>query len=115
MFHLTTRSLDPPPVVPPPAVPPPAVSALVVAAIDGEVDATTAEAFARAVGGVAAPAPLILDLTNLKYIDSAGFAALDRLLSERPIVVVLAPHSPIRGAADLVGLPYSDSVDDVRS
>ena len=105
MFRLTTRSLDPPALDAPPPV---------VAEFDGEVDATTAEAFVRAVNGVAGPVPLILDLTNLKYIDSAGFAALDRLLSERRIAIVLEPHSPIRSAANLVGLPYCDSVNDVR-
>ena len=98
-FRLTTRSLD--------STGPP----LTVVEVDGEIDVTGAQAFAQAIIDVARPATLILDLTNLKYLDSAGFAALDRLLSQRPIAVVLEPHSPIRGAVKLVGLRYYDSVD----
>jgi ABC-type transporter Mla MlaB component len=96
MFRLTSRTLDPP---------------LVLLELDGELDVTAAQAFTEAVTDAAGRAPLVLDLTNLSYIDSAGFAALDRLLGDRRIAIVFAPHGTARGAAVLVGLPFHDTVD----
>jgi len=96
MFHLTARRLDSP---------------FVLVELAGEVDVTSARAFTEAVANAAGRAPIVLDLTNVKYLDSAGFAALDGLLGERRIAVVLAPHAPTRGAATLVGLPFHDTVD----
>src|SRR5690242_6302891 len=96
MFRLRHRRLD----------------TVAVVEVTGEVDVTTAPAFTQAVAGSAGPLPLVLDLTDLRYLDSAGFAALDRLLDQRRIVIVLGPHGPTRTAAELVGLPFHDTVDD---
>lgn len=77
----------------------------------GEVDATNATDFARAVTDLPGPRPVILDLSNVSYLDSAGFAQLDLLIGRRVVVVVLSGDSTLRKAADLVGMPYHGSVD----
>ncbi|MBS2965349.1 STAS domain-containing protein [Actinocrinis puniceicyclus] len=89
---------------------PPAV-AVAVAVVTGEVDMTNAAAFAAEVTQSAAERPTVLDLGDLLYIDSAGFAALHRLVAGHPVCVALPAHSPIRRAAMLVGLPHRDTVE----
>lgn len=84
----------------------------VVVEVAGEIDATNAAEFIRALDAVPGPRPLVMDLSGLDYIDSAGFAAVDRLLSRRAVTVVLDPLSPIRAAAKLIELPSHDTVDD---
>jgi anti-sigma B factor antagonist len=76
----------------------------------GDVDAAVAADFTAAVRGIDADGPLVLDLSGLRYLDSAGLAAVDAVLAARPAIVVVAPDSPVRRAADLVGLPCRDSV-----
>lgn len=96
LFHLTLREQRP----------------AVVVEVSGEVEVTGAAQFVAAIDAVAGPRPLIVDLSGLDYIDSAGFAAVDRLLDRAAIVVVLDPHSPIRAAAKLIELPFHDTVED---
>jgi anti-anti-sigma factor len=83
---------------------------VMTATVTGEVDVMNAADFARAIDDVAAPRGLILDLSRVQYLDSAGFAVVYRLLELRAVVVVLTVDSPIHTAATLVGLPYHDSV-----
>ena len=78
----------------------------------GEVDATNAGDFARSVRSLAGGREAVLDLTDLDYLDSAGFAALDELVASCRVRIVLGERSRIRRAATLMSLPYSDSVDD---
>ncbi|KAA9158760.1 STAS domain-containing protein [Amycolatopsis acidicola] len=75
---------------------------------EGEVDATNASEFAAALDGI--PGSVVLDLGGLRYLDSAGFAALDNLLAHRKMTVVLPPGSRLRKAAALMGLPHHDDV-----
>lgn len=99
LFHLTIREIaDRTPVV-------------VVVEVTGEIDATNAAEFTAAVDAVPGARPLVVDLSGLGYIDSAGFAAVDRLLSRGAVTVVLAPHSPIRAAAKLIELPCHDTIE----
>ncbi|HZM74351.1 MAG TPA: STAS domain-containing protein [Candidatus Limnocylindrales bacterium] len=100
LFSLTTREIADrtPPVV--------------VVEANGEVDAANAAEFTRAIDAIAGPRPLVVDISGLDYIDSAGFAAVDRMLSRQAITVVLDPNSPIRAAAKLIELPSLDSVED---
>ncbi|MBF6330430.1 STAS domain-containing protein [Nocardia transvalensis] len=85
-------------------------------AVSGEVDVTNAHDFAESVAALPGPRPLVLELSHLGYLDSAGFAALDRLLADDAVVLVLAPGSPIRRAAELVHLPFhADAATAVRS
>jgi anti-anti-sigma factor len=85
---------------------------LMVVEVGGEVDVTSAQAFREAVADLAGPVPLVLDLSRLSYIDSAGFAALDGMLSRGMVTIVLGADAPIRAAADLVGLPCHGKVED---
>jgi anti-sigma B factor antagonist len=79
--------------------------------VSGEIDVTNAADFITSVDGVPGHGPLIVDLSGLRYLDSAGFAALFHMLDKLAIVVVVDPRSPIRPAATLVGLPCHDNVD----
>lgn len=85
------------------------------ATVTGEIDVMNAAEFARAIEDVAAPRGLVLDLSRLQYVDSAGFAVLYRLLEMGSVVVVLTAESPIHPAATLVGLPCYDSVESAVS
>lgn len=82
-----------------------------ITGVAGEVDTTNAAQFTAAVRELPGHRPLVLDIGGLSYVDSAGFAALDRLLADETIVIVLAPHSVIHKAATLVGLPCHDTVE----
>jgi hypothetical protein len=57
--------------------------------------------FTQAVQELPGPRPLILHLSDADYFDSAGFAALDRLLAQKTIVLVIAPDSMLFKAAEL--------------
>jgi len=80
-------------------------------AVSGEIDVTNAADFITSVDGVSGRRPLIVDLSGLRYLDSAGFAAVFHMLDKLAIVVVVDPRSPVRPAATLVGLPCHDSID----
>ncbi len=77
----------------------------------GEVDVTNAADFARSIDDLAGPRPLILDLSSLRYLDSAGFAVVFRLLERQAVLIVLAPQSLVHKAATLIGLTCYESVD----
>jgi anti-sigma B factor antagonist len=82
--------------------------------VTGEVDVTNVEEFTRSVLAVPDTRPIILDLSGLNYLDSAGFAALDRLLAQNAIVVVLPPESVMYKAAELMCLPLHHDVETAR-
>ena len=100
LFHLTSREITD------------RTPRVVVVEVAGEVDATNADDFTRAIVDIPGPRPLIVDLSSLDYIDSAGFAAVDRLMSRQAIIVVLEPHSPVHTAAKLIELPSHGSLED---
>lgn len=85
-----------------------------VVEIHGEIDAGNAGDFQAALAGLASPA-LVVDLSQVSYFDSAGFAVIDQLLSRRRLAVVVAPGSVLRTAAVLMNLAFHDSVDDARA
>jgi anti-sigma B factor antagonist len=97
-------------------VDPPAGSSATVPAVQirGDVDAANAADLSNALSELATPA-LIIDLSLVDYFDSAGFAMIDRLLDEARVVVVISPDSVIRPAAELVNLPFYDSLADART
>jgi anti-anti-sigma regulatory factor len=84
------------------------------AIVSGEVDATNADDFAQSVLALPGPRPVILELSRLGYLDSAGFAALDRLLAEDAVVIVIAPESRVHKAAALMALPFHHDTDAAR-
>jgi anti-sigma B factor antagonist len=76
----------------------------------GEIDVTNAVEFTRDLRSRIGDQGAVLDLTDLDYVDSAGFAALDELVASCGIRIVLGERSKIRRAAALISLPFSDSV-----
>jgi anti-sigma B factor antagonist len=81
-----------------------------VVQVRGEIDVTNAGGLHDALARLAAPA-LVVDLGSVGYFDSAGFAVLDRLLSQAPVAVVAPPGSVVRAAMSLLNLPFHDSID----
>jgi anti-anti-sigma factor len=73
--------------------------------VTGEVDVTNVDVFTQSVLAVPGPRPVILILSGLKYLDSSGFAALDRLLEQNAVVLVLSPDSFMFRVAELMCLP----------
>lgn len=84
-------------------------------AVTGEIDATNAADFTTAIRNIGDNRAIILDLTELLYLDSAGFAALDQTMSHTTALIVLRPESKLRKAATLMGLPYHDDIDTARA
>ncbi len=81
-----------------------------VATVTGEIDVTNSEGFVESVNALSGDRPVVIDLSSLRYLDSAGFAALDRLLVERSVLIVLAPDSLLHRAAVVMELPcYADA------
>lgn len=82
--------------------------------VTGEVDVTNVEEFTQSVLAVPGTRPIILELSPVKYLDSAGFAALDRLLEQNAIVLVLSPDSFMYRVAELMCLPIHQDVETAR-
>jgi anti-sigma B factor antagonist len=82
--------------------------------VTGEIDVTNVDEFTRSVWDVPGPRPVILQLSGVKYLDSAGFAALDRLLERDAIVLVLSPDSFMYRVAELMCLPIHHDADAAR-
>lgn len=82
-------------------------------AVSGEIDVTNVDAFAHSVTELSSERPVILELSGLDYLDSAGFAAVDGLLA-RGVIVVVSPESLIHKAAELMELPFHQDVETAR-
>ena len=82
--------------------------------VTGEVDASNVREFTRSVSELPGERPLILQLSSVKYLDSAGFAALDRLLAENAILIVLSPDSFMYRVATLMCMPIHDDAATAR-
>jgi len=82
--------------------------------VTGEVDASNVVEFTRSVRKLSGARPIILQLSSVRYLDSAGFSALDRLLAEDEIVIVLAPDSFMYRVAELMCMPIHHSAKAAR-
>jgi anti-anti-sigma factor len=82
--------------------------------VTGEVDASNVVQFTRSVQDLPGARPVILNLSSVKYLDSAGFAALDRLLGENTVVIVLSPDSLMYKATELMCMPIHHDVGAAR-
>jgi anti-sigma B factor antagonist len=80
----------------------------------GEIDATNADDFVESIAALPGARPVILELSGLQYLDSAGFAALDRLLAQGAAVIVVSPESPVHRAAQLMELPFHHDAEAAR-
>jgi len=89
----------------------------------GELDLTNAHGFEERMEGVISPmggSSLVLDLTRLAFIDSAGLHVLFRTarrLSKERFGLVVEPASPIARTLEIVGISgvatLGGSVDDL--
>lgn len=86
-------------------------TAPVVVAVAGELDVTNAPDFVASTRSLSGERPIVLDLSDLVYVDSAGLAMLDRLTGTNSAVVVIPPSSPIFRAAELMDLARHDTVE----
>jgi anti-anti-sigma factor len=82
-----------------------------IVAVTGEIDVTNATNFITSVDNLTGRRPLIVDLSGLRYLDSAGLAAIFQMVDQGAIVVVLDPSSLVRATASLTNLPCHDSVE----
>ena len=92
-----------------------------VARLSGEIDASNADATFAAVEKALSEQPqgLILDLSGLDYLDSAGVRLLFKLSHNAPadsiLRAVVPPAAPIRRVLELANvvhsLPLADSAD----
>jgi anti-sigma B factor antagonist len=82
--------------------------------VTGEVDASNVGDFAQALQELPGARPVILQLSAIKYLDSAGFSALDRLLADNAVVLVLAPSSFMYRVAELMCMPIHHDVAAAR-
>ena len=81
----------------------------VVVEVSGEVDLQTADQVEAAItGGIAGqPSAVVLDLSAVTFLDSAGLAVLARAhtaAGERVAFRVVAPHRAVRRRIQLAGM-----------
>ena len=89
----------------------------VVAIITGEVDMSNATSVRQEIAASVTPDDdaVIIDMSELSFIDSAGLHAMIELgtvLEERrqQLLLCLPPKSTIRRAIEIIGLPHAVSV-----
>lgn len=94
----------------------------VVAVLTGEVDMSNAATVRQEIAESVTPDDdaLIIDMSGLSFIDSAGLHAMIELgtvLDERrqQLLLCLPPGSTIRRAIEIIGLPHAVSVYPDRS
>jgi anti-anti-sigma factor len=80
----------------------------------GEIDIVNAADLRAALAERASPR-LVADLSGVGYLDSAGFAVLDDLLSRTGLAIVVSPASVIRAAVSLMEVPFHDTVEGARA
>ncbi len=89
-------------------------AAVPVVQVRGDIDMTNAGQLRQDLTDLSS-GPVIVDLSDVGYFDSAGFAVLDRLLSRGTVAVVVAPGSVVRTAMALMALSFHDSVAAARA
>jgi anti-anti-sigma factor len=92
-----------------------APAGVVVARLRGEIDATNVPEVEQELARRAGGRGLIVDLNSVEYFDSAAFAMLYRMLAMSDLRVVIAAHSVLRPAAELISLPMYESVEDAAA
>jgi len=94
----------------------------VVAVVTGEIDMSNATTVRQEIAESVTPDDdaVVIDLSELSFIDSAGLHSLIELgtvLTERrqQLLLCLPPGSTIRRAIEIIGLPHAVSVYSDRS
>ncbi len=71
--------------------------------LEGEIDMTSAPDFRQALDDVPAAGRLVIDLSGVRFLDSAGVKVLYDHLGRQP-EIVLGPDSAIQRVLSLTGL-----------
>lgn len=72
--------------------------------IAGEVSSAAEAALRDALGTAGGTGPLIIDLTGVTYLDTAGLELLKELAAERGLEVVMGPECPVFSVVQVSGL-----------
>ena len=72
--------------------------------ISGEISAATESAVRSAIEGADGVGPLIVDLTNVTYLDSRGVGLLTEVAGERGLELVIGPDCPVFSVVQVSGL-----------
>ena len=72
--------------------------------IAGEISSSTEAAVRRAVDGAGGIGPLIVDLTNVSYLDTVGVALLIEVAGERGLELIIGPDCPVFSFVQVSGL-----------
>ena len=87
-----------------------------VARIGGDVDQSNVAEIEAAIRGSASTQPLIVDLSDAQYLDSAGVAMLESLRQRGDLALVLPSRSLLRRVLHITALdqlvPTFESVDE---
>jgi len=82
--------------------------------LHGEVDISNVVDFRDAILAYLDRDPVVLDMSDVSYFDSAGFAALAHLLERGGLAIVVAPTSQVRRATSVMNVPVHDDVGAAR-
>jgi anti-anti-sigma factor len=92
---------------------------VVVFTLAGEIDlsnVTEIESDIRGQAEPARPTRVVIDVSSVSYLDSAAFAAFERLARRLPARLVLPRSAPLHRAVEISGireiLPVFESADD---
>jgi anti-anti-sigma factor len=72
--------------------------------IAGEVSSATHSTLRAALDDAAGTGPLIVDLTGVTHLDSAGVSLLREVAGDRGLEVVMAPDCPVFAIVHVSGL-----------
>ncbi len=90
----------------------------VVASLSGEIDSLNAREIEHALRTAAPGAVLVVDLTGVDFLDSAGLAMLDSVRQGTDLRVVVVPSSIVGRVLDIAGMtriiPCFPSVEAAR-
>lgn len=77
-----------------------------VSAVSGEIDLSNVDTVeVQVLRDVATDGPLVLDMSEVTFLDSVGIAMLDRISRRVPAIrLVTTARSPVTRLLDLVGL-----------
>jgi anti-sigma B factor antagonist len=92
----------------------PSDDSIPVVEVFGDIDTANAADLRATLAQRASPG-LVVDLSSVGYLDSAGFAVLDDLLSRTELAIVVSPASVIRAAVSLMDMPFHDTVEGARA
>jgi anti-anti-sigma factor len=76
----------------------------VIARVHGDIDSSNAADIMTPLADEAPSQTLVIDLSDVQYIDSAGMAALDGLRAKTQLYIIAPRSSIARRALQIVGL-----------